>query len=56
MPVLNESSAAPNLVLPLSGDETVEEINAVLAHYGLVFLKRNRNTQILTITETPASE
>jgi len=55
-PVLNESTANTDLVLPLSGNETIEEINAVLAHYGLVFLTLNRTTQMLTIKETPATE
>jgi thiol-disulfide isomerase/thioredoxin len=52
-PVLNESSANEDLVLPLTGNETIGEINAVLAHYGLMFLKLNRTTQMLTITENP---
>jgi thiol-disulfide isomerase/thioredoxin len=52
-PILNESSANEDLVLPLTGNETIGEINAVLAHYGLMFLKLNRTTQMLTITENP---
>lgn len=54
-PVLNESSAGDNMVLPLSGNESLEEINAVLANHGLVFLKMRRTTDILTISETPSS-
>jgi thiol-disulfide isomerase/thioredoxin len=55
-PVLNESSANNDLLLPLCGTETIEEINTVLAHFGLVFLKLNRTTQILTIAEKSATE
>ncbi|HEX5149987.1 MAG TPA: hypothetical protein VFW07_00990 [Parafilimonas sp.] len=55
-PVLNESNVDTNLLLPLSGNESIAEINIVLAKYGLVFQKLIRNTPILTITETGTAE
>ena len=56
MPVLDESSTDKNVLLPLSGNETIEDINTVLANYGLVFQELKRSTQILTITEAAATE
>lgn len=51
-PVLNEIGADENMRLPLSGHETIDQVNTALAPYGLVLLKLNRTVRMLTITET----